>query len=97
MRQSGARSDGKGKRNCGALHGIANDSDPGDKIELIHGDKYHWGLSIQLSRYNNTMNPSFIAPNVSADTQLRFALTATDNKGAAEVLLLLLLLLQSST
>jgi hypothetical protein len=31
------------------------------------------------------MNPSFIAPNVSADTQLRFALTATDNKGATSI------------
>ena len=46
---------------------------------------YSWrqktGPAAKLSR-SNTMNPSFIAPNVSADTQLRFALTTTDNKGA---------------
>ena len=46
---------------------------------------YSWrqiaGPVAKLS-HSNTMNPSFIAPNVSADTQMRFALTVTDNKGA---------------
>ena len=64
------------------FHGIANDSDPGDKIS------YSWrqiaGPATELS-HSNTMNPSFIAPNVSADTQLRFALTAIDNKGATSI------------
>ena len=45
----------------------------------IHGDKIA-GPVAKLS-HSNTMNPSFIAPNVSADTQMRFALTVTDNKG----------------
>ena|SRR6476660_581929 len=64
------------------LHGIANDSDLGDKIS------YSWrqiaGPVAKLS-HSNTMNPSFIAPNVSADTQMRFALTVTDNKGATSI------------
>ena len=64
------------------FRGIANDSDPGDKIS------YSWrqiaGPVGKLS-HSNTMNPSFIAPNVSADTQMRFALTATDNKGATSI------------
>ena len=49
---------------------------------------YSWrqiaGPAAKLSR-SNTMNPSFIAPNVSADTQLRFALTVTDNKGVTSI------------
>ncbi len=64
------------------LRGIANDLDPGDKIS------YSWrqiaGPVAKLS-HSNTMNPSFIAPNVSADTQMRFALTVTDNKGATSI------------
>jgi hypothetical protein len=64
------------------LRGIANDSDLGDKIS------YSWrqmaGHVVKLS-HSNTMNPSFIAPNVSADTQMRFALTVTDNKGATSI------------
>ncbi len=49
---------------------------------------YSWrqiaGPVAKLS-HSNTMNPSFIAPNVSADTQMRFALTVTDNKGATSI------------
>ena len=69
----------------------------GDKVTLDgSGSKdpdgsitsYSWrqiaGPAAELS-HSNTMNPSFIAPNVSADTQLRFALTAIDNKGATSI------------
>ena len=64
------------------LHGIANDSDPGDIIS------YSWrqmaGHAVKLSS-SNSKNPSFIAPKVSVDTQLRFALTARDDRGATSI------------
>ena len=64
------------------LHGIASDPDSGDKLS------YSWkqmaGLAVKLSS-SNTTNPSFTAPNVSADTQLKFAFTAKDDKGATSI------------
>ena len=38
----------------------------------------------KISR-SNSKNPSFIAPKVSVDTQLRFALTARDDRGATSI------------
>ena len=64
------------------LYGIAEDPDSGDRVN------YSWrqisGPTVKLSS-NNTTSPSFIAPNASVDTTLRFALSATDNKGATSV------------
>ena len=64
------------------LNGIASDPDSGDKLS------YSWkqmaGHAVKLSS-SNTTNPSFTAPNVSADTQLKFAFTAKDDKGATSI------------
>jgi PKD domain len=63
------------------LVGVAIDPDPNDKLS------YSWmqiaGPAVTLNGAD-TASPKFTAPsNVPSDTQLKFALTAKDNKGAA--------------
>ena len=48
--------------------------DPDGSITSYSWRQNSWALAAKLS-HSNTMNPSFIAPNVSANMQLRFALT----------------------
>jgi hypothetical protein len=64
------------------LNGTASDPDPGDKLS------YSWkqmaGHAVKLSS-SNTTNPSFTAPSVSSDTNLKFAFTAKDDKGATSI------------
>ncbi len=60
---------------------MAIDPDPNDKLT------YSWmqtaGPTVTLNR-PNTSSPTFTAPsNIPSDTQLKFALTAKDDKGAA--------------
>jgi Flp pilus assembly protein TadD len=63
------------------LNGIASDPDPGDYDKLTYLWKQIAGPVIELSNNTGT-NPSFTAPIVSSDRELRFSLTAKDNKGA---------------
>jgi PKD domain/NHL repeat len=63
------------------LVGVGIDSDPNDKLS------YSWrqiaGPAVTLNGPDTT-SPTFTAPsNVTSDTQLKFALTAKDDKGAA--------------
>jgi len=61
------------------LNGVASDPNPGVKIT------YSWrqiGEPVVKLINKNTTNPSFTAPHVSANTQLKFLLTAKDDKGA---------------
>jgi PKD domain len=64
------------------LNGTASDPDPGDKLS------YSWkqmaGHAVKLSS-SNTTNPSFTAPSVSSDTNLKFAFTAKDDKRATSI------------
>ncbi len=62
------------------LVGVAIDPDPNDKLS------YSWlqtaGPAVTLNGHD-TASPTFTAPsNVPSDTQLKFALTAKDDKGA---------------
>ena len=61
------------------LVGFAFDPDPGDK--LIYLWKQIAGPAVKLTNSTST-NPSFTAPRVSSDTQLKFLLSAKDDKGA---------------
>ncbi len=62
------------------LVGVAIDPDPNDKLS------YSWMTDCRTScniKRSNTSSPTFTAPsNVPSDTQLKFALTAKDDKGA---------------
>ena len=63
------------------LNGIASDPDLSDKLN------YSWrqlaGPSVKLNG-SDTTNPSFTTPsNITSDTELKFALTVKDDKGAA--------------
>ena len=65
------------------LLGIASDPDPNSKIS------YSWkqiaGPVVAL-KGSNTTTPTFIAPsNTPSDTELKFTLTASDDKGAAGI------------
>ena len=63
------------------LVGVAIDPDPNDK--LIYSWMQIAGPAVTLNGAD-TASPTFTAPsNVPIDTQLKFALTAKDNKGAA--------------
>ena len=61
------------------LNGISIDSDPNDK--LTYSWKQITGPAVKLLN-SNTTNPSFIAPTVSSDRDLKFLLIAKDDKGA---------------
>jgi tetratricopeptide (TPR) repeat protein len=63
------------------LNGIASDPDPNDDEKLTYLWKQITGPFVKLSNNTNT-NPSFIAPTVASDRELRFSLTAKDDKGA---------------
>lgn len=63
------------------LTGVANDLDPNDK--LTYSWKQIKGPAVTL-RDANTTFPSFTAPsNVPSGTELKFALTAKDDKGGS--------------
>ena len=64
------------------LNGVASDPDPGDSNKLSYSWKQISGSSVNLSN-NTSTNPSFTAPDVSSDRELRFSLIAKDEKGAA--------------
>ncbi len=63
------------------LYGLASDPDPNDFGKL----KYLWkqisGPEVKLNN-NTSPNPSFIAPAVSSDREVRFSVTASDENGA---------------
>ena len=61
------------------LVGFAFDPDPNDKLSYLW--KQIAGPAVKLTN-NTSTNPSFTAPRVSSDTQLRFLLSAKDDKGA---------------
>lgn len=61
------------------LNGIAIDSDPNDK--LTYSWKQIAGPTVKLHD-SNTTNPSFTAPTVASDRDLKFLLIAKDDKGA---------------
>jgi len=62
------------------LNGIAIDSDP--NVKLTYSWKQLSGPTVRLHD-SNTTNPSFTAPTVASDRDLKFLLTAKDDKGAA--------------
>ena len=64
------------------LNGIASDPDVGDFSTLNYLWKQIAGPAVIFSN-DNTTNPSFTAPTVSSDRELRFLLTAKDEKGVA--------------
>jgi chitodextrinase len=63
------------------LNGIASDPDPTDN-KLSYLWKQISGPRVKLIN-SNSANPSFVAPTVSSDRELKFSLTAKDEKGAA--------------
>ena len=67
-----------------ALVGAGIDSDPMNTLS------YLWrqidGPAVELSNRSST-NPTFTAPTVPSETDLRFFFTVTDNKGAIRYLL----------
>ena len=62
------------------LVGFAFDPDPNDKLSYLW--KQIPGPVVKLTN-NTSTNPSFTAPHVPSDVQLKFALIAKDDKGAA--------------
>ena len=65
------------------LNGIASDPDPSDN-KLSYSWKQIAGPRVKLINSNST-NPSFIAPTVTSDRDLKFSLTAKDDKGASSL------------
>ena len=63
------------------LNGIASDPDPGDYNKLAYLWKQIAGPPVNLSNNTNT-SPSFVAPTVPEDRELKFLLTVKDDKGA---------------
>ena len=61
------------------LNGIASDPDLNDKFTYLWNQTA--GPEVKLLN-GNTTNPSFTAPKVASDKELRFLLTAKDDKGA---------------
>ena len=62
------------------LNGIASDPDPADN-KLSYSWKQIGGPAVKLHD-SNTTNPSFIAPTVQSDRDLKFLLSAEDENGA---------------
>ena len=65
------------------LYGIASDPDDGDSSKLTYLWKQIAGPAVKLDNDTGT-NPSFIAPMVPVDRDLRFSLTARDDKGVCK-------------
>ncbi len=62
------------------FNGIASDPDLNDKFTYLWNQTA--GPEVKLLN-GNTTNPSFTAPKVASDKELRFLLTAKDDKGAS--------------
>ena len=67
--------------NIVTLNGLASDPDPNDEGKLVYLWKQLSGPGVNLSN-NTSPNPSFTAPMVSSDRELRFSVIAIDENGA---------------